>query len=44
MQSHKCGECNARFDVIAVRPDPQSLPGKRQGLIEHIENAFDFFL
>jgi len=42
MQSHKCGECNARFDVIAVQPDPQSLPGKGQALIEHIENAFDF--
>ena len=44
MQSHQCGECNARFDVISVQPDPQSPAGKGQALIEHIENAFDFSL
>ncbi|MGD9948330.1 MAG: YraN family protein [Desulfobulbus sp.] len=44
LQSHQCGECNARFDVIAVQPAPGEALGKGSELIEHIENAFDFSL
>lgn len=44
LQTHNCGECNARFDVIAVQPDPQSESGKERALIEHIKNAFEFSL
>ena len=39
LQSHHQGECNARFDVIAVSPKPDG----SGAMIEHIENAFDFF-
>ncbi|MDD2463270.1 MAG: YraN family protein [Desulfobulbus sp.] len=37
LQTHQCGECNARFDVISV----VSEPGMETAQIEHIENAFD---
>jgi len=44
LQAHTSGECNARFDVIAVQPDPHSPLGKGAALIEHITNAFEFSL
>ena len=40
IQAQQAGECNARFDVIAV----ELLPGKEHARIEHIENAFDCIL
>ncbi len=38
LQSQRLGECNARFDVIAVSPGQ---PGE-EAIIDHVENAFDF--
>lgn len=38
LQSHRQGECNARFDVIAVTPRQDG----EGAVIEHIVNAFDF--
>lgn len=40
LQSHQQGECNARFDVVAVSPGPEGAGA----MIDHIENAFDFLL
>ncbi len=38
LQSHQLGDCNARFDVIAVSPGADGAGA----MIDHIENAFDF--
>lgn len=39
LQSHHQGDGNARFDVIAVSPRADGVGA----MIDHIENAFDFF-
>jgi len=44
LQSHNCGDCSARFDVIAVYPAEGRGVLQQEARIEHIENAFDFCL